>query len=237
MGSDSDSAPDTDAAEAADGDDTDDSDDAAPYASHLTPEEKRGPRTIHVALLLLAVLLVVAVASNPAAVLPRDSTLHGERHTDTESGLQITVPVGWEVHDRADFGSIRIAPVGSGTDPETRILAGRLVPGNAAAAIADDEGAATALAEIIQLYVMGIDGTRDDRRTADIDNEVGTGKSVSYVVVPEPSAAAGSGGLVYAAVFGNDDDRWWLAYLTSNQGSAPAPDWVDGIVDDVRLDE
>ena len=96
--------------------------DDAPDASHLTPEEKRGPRTVHVALGLLAFLLIVAVATNPASVLPRDSTLHGEHHLDVDSGLELSVPVGWRVVSDAELGSLQIVPVGTGHALETRIL-------------------------------------------------------------------------------------------------------------------
>lgn len=214
------------------------SDDAPADASRLTPEEKRGPRTIHVALLLLAALLAVSVVSSPEMVLPRDSTLHGQRHVDEVSGLDVPVPVGWRVDDSgaAEFGSVRMAPTGTGQALSTRILAGRLDPGNAAAAIADDQGAATALAELVQQYVLAVTGTRDDARVADVSNDLGTGVSVSYVVVPT-DGGEGTGGLVYAAVFGSGSERSWLAYLTTSQTSAPGPSWVDRLVGNVRRAE
>lgn len=216
---------------------SDDDDTPAADASHLTPEEKRGPSTLHVALMLLAALLIASVLTEPAAVLPRGSTLDGASHTDEVSGLEIAVPVGWRVSRNTDFGSVQIVPVDSGIDPDTRILAGPLDPGNATAAITNDQGAATALAEIIQLYVMDIDGERDDLRTADVNNDVGEGKSTSYVVVPDSPGEENSGGLIYAAVFGTDQERWWLAYMTTSQESAPDPSWVDRIVDGVSLAE
>lgn len=207
----------------------------APDASHLTPEEKRGPRTIHVALALLATLLIVAVATDPASVLPRDSTLDGAHHLDEVSGLEIAVPVGWQIVDEPEFGSVQMAPVGSGRALDTRILAGELEPGIAAATISDDQGAATALAEIIQLYVMGVTGSRDELRTSEVRNDAGDGAAVSFVVVPDGSADASAGGLVYTAVFGSEEQRWWLAYVTTSQQSAPGTNWMDRIVDDVRL--
>jgi len=210
------------------------SDDApADHASHLTPEERRGPRTIHVALMLLAALLVVSTVSDPELVLPRDSTLSGAHHADEESGLDVPVPVGWRVDDEAAFGSVQMVPLGTGNALSTRLLAGRLEPGNAAAAISDDRGAATALAELVQQYVMGVSGTRDDLRMVDVANDLGTGASVSYVVVPTDGDEDG-GGLVYAAVFGSGDERSWLAYLTTSQTSTPGPGWVDRLVGDVR---
>lgn len=207
----------------------------APDASHLTPEEKRGPRTIHVALSLLALLLVVAVITTPESVLPRDSTLAGTFHLDEDSGLEIVVPVGWESVESTDFGSLELVPTDSGPHPDTRIFAGTLEPGIAAAAIASDEGAATALAETVQMYVLGISGVRDDMRTTVVDNDAGTGASVSYVVVPDDPARADDGGLVYTAVFGTPEKRWWVAYVTTAQQTAPGPRWMGRIVDNVRL--
>lgn len=207
----------------------------APDASHLTPEEKSGPRTIHVALALLVTLLIVAVATDPASVLPRDSTLLGQHHLDEVSGLEISVPVGWKIIDEPEFGSVQMVPVGSGRALDTRILAGVLEPGIAAAAIADDQGAATALAEIIQLYVMGVTGSRDEQRTSEVRNDAGSGAAVSYVVVPEAPASQSAGGLVYTAVFGSKEERWWVAYVTESQQSNPGTRWIDRIVDDVRL--
>lgn len=209
--------------------------DDAPDASHLTPEENRGPRTIHVALALLGALLIVAVATDPAAILPRDSTLHGAHHLDEDSGLDIPVPVGWVIEDGPEFGSVQLVPVGSGRTPDTRILAGELEPGIAASAIADDTGAATALAEIVQTYVMGVAGSHDELRTSEVSNDAGDGVAVSFVVVPEASADLVAGGLVYAAVFGSEERRWWVAYTTTSQQSAPGTRWMDRIVDDIRL--
>ncbi|UVE94280.1 alanine and proline-rich secreted protein Apa [Dietzia sp. B32] len=209
--------------------------DDAPDASHLTPEEKRGPRTVHVALALLAGLLVIAVATNPASVLPRDSTLHGAYHVDRDSGLELQVPVGWRVSGDPDFGTVQMRPVGTGRALDTRILAGPLESGIAAAAVTDDQGAATALAETIQMYVLGVAGTRDEQRTVPVDNEAGTGAAISYVVVPDGSADQDSGGLVYTAVFGSEGRRWWVAYVTTSQQSAPGIRWMDRIVDHVRL--
>lgn len=211
--------------------------DDAPDASHLTPEEKRGPRTIHVALGLLALLIVVSVATTPEAVLPRDSTLHGSYHADEESGLEMVVPVGWRARENSEFGSLELVPIGSGRAQNTRIFAGTLEPGIAAAAIADNEGAATALAETVQQYILGVTGTRDDRRTTVVENEAGTGVSVSYVVVPEDPARADDGGLVYAAVFGTPGERWWVAYVTTAQQSSPGIRWMGRIVDHVRLED
>src|SRR5699024_12770019 len=104
-----------------------DSDDVpdVPDANRLTPEERRGPRTLQVALFLLAALLLVSVATNPAAVLPRDSTLAGDHHLDEESGLEIAVPVGWRVKSGPDFGSVGMVPTGSGGSHGARMLGGR----------------------------------------------------------------------------------------------------------------
>ena len=210
------------------------SDDSAPAdASHLTPEEKRGPSTLHVALLLLVALLVLSVLTSPEKVLPRDSTLHGAHHADEESGLDVPVPVGWKVQSAPVFGSVQIVPTGTGQALSTRILAGRLDPGTAAAAISDDRAAAMVLAETVQQYVMKVAGLRDDLRFADVENEIGPGASASYVVVPT-EGGEGAGGLVYAAVFGSGADRAWLAYLTTSQTSTPGAGWVDRLVADVR---
>ncbi|MFS4488625.1 APA family fibronectin-binding glycoprotein [Dietzia kunjamensis] len=211
--------------------------DDAPDASHLTPEEERGPRTVHVALGLLAALLVAAVATNPASVLPRDSTLSGTYYVDEGSGLELQVPVGWRVIDDPEFGSVQLRPDGTGRALDTRILAGPLDAGIAAAAITDDQGAATALAETIQLYVLGVSGTRDEQRVVPVDNEAGTGAAISYVVVPDGIPDQDSGGLVYTAVFGSEDSRWWVAYVTTAQQSAPGVRWMDRVVDHVRLPE
>lgn len=214
------------------------SDDAPePDASRLTPEEKHEPRTLHVALFLLAALLLVAVVTDPASVLPRDSTLHGDNHLDEASGLEIVVPVGWRASTSSEFGSVQLVPTGSGRYPSTRILAGRLHEGTPAAAFPDHAEAATELASTIQLHLMGVEGARDDLRTEEVENDAGDGASVSYVVAPTDPSEEDSGGLVYVAVFGDGDDRWWVGYVTSSQGSAPGPRWVDGIVGGIGVAE
>lgn len=143
--------------------------------------------------------------------------------------------MGWQIIDEPEFGTVQMVPVGSGHALDTRILAGVLEPGIAAAAITDDQGAATALAEIIQLYVMGVTGSRDEMRTSEVRNDAGDGAAVSYVVVPEGPADPSAGGLVYTAVFGSEQERWWIAYVTTSQQSTPGTRWMDRIVDDVRL--
>lgn len=208
-----------------------------PDASHLTPEEKGGPTTLHVALALLAALLVAAVIANPQSVLPRDSTLHGEFQLDEESGLEIPVPVGWRARGTSEFGTMELLPTGSGRALDTRILVGVLEPGIAAAAIADDQGAATAMAETIQQYVLRVPGTQDDRRAAPVENEAGDGTSISYVVIPEGIEDTAAGGLVYTAVFGNGHQRWWVAYVTTSQHSSPGAGWMDRIVANIGLPE
>lgn len=208
--------------------------DETPDASHLTPEEKRGPRTIHVAIGLLTLLIVVSVINSPESVLPRDSTLAGNYVADASSDLEIVVPVGWESVDDVEFGSLELVPVDSGNDPETRIFAGALDSGMPAAAIADNEGAATALAETVQQYILGVRGIRDDKRTFDVVNELGTGAAVSYVVVPEDPAQVADGGLIFAAVFGTPEERWWVAYMSTSQQSAPGPRWMSRIVNSIH---
>ena len=214
------------------------SDDApAPDASRLTPEERTGPRTIHVALLLLGALLLVAVVTDPASVLPRDSTLHGDQHLDEVSGLEITVPVGWRASSRSDFGSVQIAPSGAGRNPDTRIVAGRVDAGTPAAAFPDHGEAAAVLADAIQQHLMGVEGARDDLRIEEVENDAGDAETISYVVAPRDPTDEESGGLVYVAVFGTDEDRWWVGYVTSSQGSAPGPGWVDRIVSGIGVTE
>lgn len=212
-----------------------DIEDDTPDASHLTPEEKGGPTTLHVALALLGALLIAAVVANPPSVLPRDSTLHGEHQLDEGSGLEIPVPVGWRVRGTSELGTMELLPTGSGRALDTRILVGELEPGIAAAAIADDQGAASALAETIQQYVLRVSGTQDDRRTTTVENEAGDGSAISYVVIPEGIEDTAAGGLVYTAVFGDDHQRWWVAYVTTSQQSSPGARWMDRIVASIGL--
>lgn len=230
MASDDSTGPQSEASDAAPADD-------APDASHLTPEEKRGPRTIHVALGLLTLLIAVSVITTPESILPRDSTLAGTYVADEGSQLEIVVPVGWKTDDDVDFGSLELVPADSGSNPDTRIFAGALEPGIAAAAIADNEGAATAMAETVQQYILGVSGTRDDKRTFQVQNELGSGSAVSYVVVPDNQTQADQGGLVYAAVFGTPEQRWWVAYVTTSQQSSPGPRWMSRIVDNIHVQE
>lgn len=214
------------------------SDDAPePDASRHTPEEEHGPRTIHVALFLLAALLLVAAVTDPASVLPRDSTLHGDQHVDEASGLVISVPVGWTASGRSEFGTVQIAPTGAGRHPDTRIVAGSLDDGSPAAVLPAHRDAAEELAETIQLHLIGVQGARDDLRIEEVSNDAGEGTSFSYVVAPRDPTEEESGGLVYVAVFGEGDQRWWVGYVTSSQGSAPGPGWVDRIVGGIGVAE
>ena len=198
-----------------------------------TAVRRRGPSTLLVALLLLSVLIAAAVAENPETVLPRDTTILVERHADPDAGITLPVPVGWTPVPEPDFGSTQLVPATGQPDYQAKILAGRLTPDIPASAITDDQGAATALAETVVAYVLGARGQRDEQRDIRVDNKVGTGHATSYVL--RASGAAGdAGGLVYVAVFGPQDDRRWLVYLTETPTKAPSARWVDRIVHDIQ---
>lgn len=198
-----------------------------------TAVRRRGPSTLFVALLLLTALIAASVAEDPETVLPRDTTILVERHADPEAGITIPVPVGWAPVDDPVFGSTQLVPGAGKSDYQARILAGRLGPDIPAAAISDDQGAATALAETVVSYVLGAQGQRDDQREVDIANKVGNGHATSYIMLPS-GVTGDAGGLVYVAVFGPSGDRRWVVYITETPTKAPSARWVDRIVHDIE---
>src|SRR5699024_11625184 len=107
----------------------------------------------------------------------------------------MAVPVGGRVKSGPEFVSVEMVPTGASGSNGTRILAGRLEPGNAAAAIDDDRQAAITLAETVQQYVLQVDGTRDEQRTAEVRNEAGGGRSISYIAVHSVLPQQDDGGL------------------------------------------
>lgn len=202
-----------------------------PEPAARTEERRRGPSTLAVSLFMIAALLASSVASDPTTVLPRDTTILVERHPDRAAGIEIPMPVGWQSTGTPAFGSTELEPTPGESAYRATILAGRLGPDVPASAITDDRGAATALAETIEEYVLHISGTRDEQRDVEVHNGVGAGHATSFVV--SPNGGDTGGGLVYVAVFGDGADRAWLAYITETPSDAPEPRWMDRVVHDV----
>ena len=169
-------------------------------------------------------------------MLPRGTTILGEMHSDHIAHLEIPVPVGWESVPTPEFGSSEMNSVGESSTNKGSILLGPMDDTLAASAISDDSGAAIALAETIQTYLLKVDGVRDEERSVPVDNEVGKGRAYSYLVSPEDGN--GEGGMIYVAVFGSGPERTWLAYVSRTPSQSPEPRWVDRIVHEVApIDE
>ena len=60
-------------------------------------------------------------------------------------------------------------------------------------------------------------------------------EAARHLVIPEGIEDTAAGGLVYTAVFGNDHQRWWIAYVTTSQQSSPGARWMDRIVASIGL--
>ena len=202
-------------------------------------------------------------------VTPAIQVAAGSDHEDAEAGLVVPVPAGWRA-EQGDlvFGSTALVPEpqsgprgdGDGDDaagtaapgddigPGGVVLVGALTPDLVAAREADNQRAAAVLVSGMGEFFLPIPGRRTEQRMEEVSGRVGDGWALSYRVVGEgpdggpipEDAGVPAEGLVYTAVVGEGDQRYWLTYIgTPADGTvgSPGPEWADAIVERLRPSE
>lgn len=220
------------------------------------PSAGRGRTLLAVALVALvavvAAVVTVVVSSatygpSPRTLSPKIQVAAGSDHVDPEAGVDVRVPEGWRV-ESGDlvFGSTALVPepvegvpadqVGGGI-----VLVGAMTPNYFAAQESDNQRAAAMMVSGMGEFFLPVPGQRTEQRVEEISSDVGDGWALSYRVVAElpPGAGTGvpAGGLVYTAVVGQDEERYWLTYVgTPADGAVESPgtEWADEIVERLR---
>lgn len=220
------------------------------------PRAGRGRTLLLVALIAVAAV-IAAVATvlissatygpSPRTLSPKVQVAAGSDHVDPEAGLVIRVPEGWRVGPGGlVFGSTALVPepvegvpadqVGGGI-----VLVGALTPAFIASQESDNQRAAAMMVTGMGELFLPVPGQRTEQRAERISSDVGDGWALFYRVVanPPPGAPAGvsAEGLVYTAVVGEGDQRYWLTYVgTPADGALESPraEWADEIVERLR---
>lgn len=237
--------------------------------SGQTPPAGRTRTILLVALVavlaVVAAVMTVVVSSatySPGArtLSPKTQVAAGSDHVDAEAGLVIRVPEGWSVEQGEPmFGSTVLlsdapesaeaseTPEGpDAADVGGRlggiVLVGKLTSDFVASQEADNQRAAVALVTGMGGFFLPIPGDQVDHRMEEISSRVGDGWALSYRVVADPELGPGvpEGGVVYTAVLGEGDERYWLTYVGSpadGQLDSPHAEWADEIVERLRPSE
>ncbi|KAA0919942.1 hypothetical protein FQ137_04575 [Dietzia sp. ANT_WB102] len=208
-----------------------------------------------VAVLAVVAAVVTVIVSSATyspgirTLSPKTQVAAGVDHVDPDAGLIVRVPEGWRVESGdVIFGSTVLVPESAEdkTDSAGRlggiVLVGALTPDFVASQEADNQRAAVALIIGMGELFLPIPGQQVDHRMDEISTDVGDGWALSYRVVADPALGAGTpaGGLVYTAVVGEGDARFWLTYVGSPADGAmdsPHAEWADEIVTRLRPSE
>ena len=209
---------------------------------------------------LLAVVAAVATVvissatydPTPRTLSPKTQVAAGSDHVDAEAGVEVRVPEGWRV-EPGDlvYGSTALVPepvdgLPPGQTGGGIVLVGALTPNLFAAHETDNQRSAAAMSSGMGEYFLPVPGQRTEQRMEEISSDLGDGWAMSYRVVPDRSLGATSatgaaaGGLVYAAVVGEGEQRYWLTYVgTPGDGAMESPgrEWADEIVERLHRTE
>lgn len=209
------------------------------------------------ALAVLLVVLVAVVALIAAAVTvlvsqrthaPSERTLTpsiqvaaGTEHVDGEAGLTMRVPEGWRVEDGdLVLGTTAMVPEVTGGAGEqgagSLVLVGALTEDLFPVEESDNQRAAASLVTGMGQFFLPVPGEATEERFQPISSRAGEGWAVSLRVLPSDPGGMVSpeGALVYSAVVGEGEQRYWLTYIgdpADGSMTSPGPEWADEIAD------
>lgn len=207
-------------------------------------------------IMLIAVVAVLAIVAAVATVVisqrtyaPTERTLSpaiqvaaGTDYVDSVAGLTIRVPEGWQAESGAlPFGTTAMAPESMTEEGGAGGIAfiGALTPEMIGDQQVDNKQAAYALASGIGPTLLPVPGQPVDEQVEEISTRAGDGWALSFRVVPTTQQAmlGSDGALVYTAVVGEGEQRYWLTYVgVPGDGSMDSPDtrWADKVVERFR---
>lgn len=212
-------------------------------------------RGLTIAVIVLVALLAMIAAAVTVVVSqrtygPSERTMSaktqvaaGPDHTDPAAGLTVRVPAGWDANSGAmPFGTTALLPEGASTSRGAGgiVFLGALTPEMLAGQDVSNEQAAFSLATGIGQAVLPVPGRPTQERIEEISSSVGDGTALSFRVIPsvQQPMIGPEGALVYSAVVGEGDSRFWLTYIaTPGDGSMDSPraEWANEIVERFEL--
>ncbi|MBB0992857.1 hypothetical protein G6010_13220 [Dietzia sp. SLG510A3-3B2-2] len=199
-----------------------------------------------VAMIAAAVTVVVSQRTygpSERTMSAKTQVAAGSDHTDPAAGLTFRVPAGWEAESGAmPFGTTALLPEGAAAARGAGgiVFLGAVTQEMLAGQDVSNEQAAYSLAMGIGQAVLPIPGSPTEERVEEISSRVGDGTALSFRILPSvPQPMVGpEGALVYSAVVGEGDSRYWLTYIaTPGDGSMDSPraEWADEIVERFEL--
>lgn len=217
-------------------------------------------------LAVVAAVATVLVSSatyspGPRTLSPKTQVAAGSDHVDPYAGLVIRVPEGWRAESgELVFGSTVLTPEGNEeedpaagvpADPAAGVSADRSDGVVLVGALTDDlfdprnpdnQQAAFALASGMGQFLLPVPGQSTEESAEQISTRVGDGWSVSFRVLPsvQQDLIGSEGALVYSAVVGEGEQRYWLTYIgLPGDGALASPraEWADEIVERLRPSE
>lgn len=222
-----------------------------PGAMNSSSSSGRGLTIAWVVLVVLLAMIAAAVTwvVSERTYGPSERTMSaktqvaaGSEYTDEAAGLTFRVPEGWMAESGPmPFGTTAMMPEEMSAKGGL-VFIGALTPEMLGGQDVNNEQAAIALANSIGQSVLPIPVRPVGERADEISTRVGDGTSVWVRVVGagQQQMLGPDGALIYSAVVGEGDSRFWLTYIGSPaDGSmvSPAADWAEAIVKKFELAE
>ena len=208
------------------------------------------------AVLLIVLVAVLAVAAAVATVVisqktyaPTERTLTGKiqvaagsEYVDETAGLVIRVPEGWQAAPAGMMlESTILEPEKALEDgsPGGLVFIGELPPEMLGGQQVNNEGIAAELASGYAQALLPFPLQAVSENWEEVSSRAGDGVALSLRVTPamQPEMFGAEGALIYAAVVGEDDARYWLTYIgIPADGSmySPNAEWADEIIERFR---
>lgn len=208
------------------------------------------------AVLLVVLVAVLAVVAAVATVVisqktyaPTERTLSaktqvaaGSEYVDEAAGLVIRVPEGWQAGPGgAMFESTVLQPeeVSEGETSGGIVFIGQLTPDMLGDQEVSNEALAVELASMYGQTFLPVPSQPEGDQIEEISSRAGDGVALSFRVIPAMQADmfGPEGALVYSAVVGEGDSRYWLTYVgipADGSMDSPRAEWADEIVERFR---
>lgn len=200
--------------------------------------------TVLVAVLAVVAAVVTVVVSQKTysptvrQLSAKTQVAAGAEYTDEMAGLNFRVPEGWVAESGPmPFGTTALMPedVSAENGAGGLVFIGALTPEMLGGQEVDNQQAAFSLATGIGQAVLPVPGEPVDQTMEEISTRAGDGWALSFRVMPlvEQNMLGPEGALIYSAVVGEGENRYWLVYIGSpadGSMSSPQADWAEQIV-------
>lgn len=208
------------------------------------------------AVLLIVLVAVLAVAAAVATVVisqktyaPTERTLTGKiqvaagsEYVDEAAGLVIRVPEGW----RAEPGGMMLEStilepeeVPEDGGPGGIVFIGELTPEMLGDPQVSNEAIAAELASVYGQAFLPLPLQAVSENSEEVTSRAGDGVALSIRVTAamQPEMFGPEGALIYSAVVGGGDSRYWLTYIgipADGSMDSPRAEWAGEIIERFR---